>query len=222
MQIDSISLQAVIPCVFEHEKDSAAVAASDVWLVPGLTFRRGEVYTVDAASGMGKSSLCAFIFGTRTDYLGTISFDGRDVRSLHIADWCALRRSNIAYMPQNLDLFPQLSAIDNVLLKNRLTDFATEREIRAMLADLGLESRIDAPAAQLSVGQQQRVALVRAICQPFDFILLDEPVSHLDAANNRLCADMVQRAASRLGAAIIATSVGNPLALQGHVTKINL
>ena len=63
--------------------------------------------------------------------------------------------------------------------------------------------------ARLSIGQQQRVAIIRTLCQPCDFILLDEPVSHLDAANNRIVAQMVTDEARSQGAGVISTSVGN-------------
>lgn len=67
--------------------------------------------------------------------------------------------------------------------------------------------------ATLSIGQQQRVAVVRALCQPFDFMLLDEPVSHLDERNNRAVADLVDEEAKACGAAVVATSVGYSLRL---------
>ncbi|MDE6169730.1 MAG: ABC transporter ATP-binding protein, partial [Duncaniella sp.] len=63
------------------------------------------------------------------------------------------------------------------------------------------------------IGQQQRVAIVRALCQPFDFLLVDEPVSHLDARNNAAVASLIAEEASSRSAAIIATSVGNKLTL---------
>lgn len=87
-----------------------------------------------------------------------------------------------------------------------------------MLARLGLADRTDTPARKLSIGQQQRVAIIRSICQPFDFIILDEPVSHLDDENNRLAAEMIEQAASGQGAGIITTSVGNPLAIDALTT----
>ena len=71
----------------------------------------------------------------------------------------------------------------------------------------------DTPAALLSIGQQQRVAMIRALCQPFEFLLLDEPVSHLDDRNNETVASLVDEEAQRQGAAIITTSVGNHLAI---------
>ena len=72
------------------------------------------------------------------------------------------------------------------------------------------------PPPRLSLGQQQRVAFVRCLCQPFDFLLLDEPVSHLDAANGETLASLVVEEARRQGAGVLVTSVGNRLPLPYH------
>ena len=80
-----------------------------------------------------------------------------------------------------------------------------------MLDALGISSLAGRPVGQMSIGQMQRVAIVRALCQPFDFILLDEPVSHLDRDNNLAAANLILREARRQGASVITTSVGNPL-----------
>lgn len=217
--MQTITLSSVLPTVFGG--DGAASRGSQVWLTD-LELQRGTFYRIDASSGKGKTSLCAYIYGLRTDYTGRICFDGRDISQIDIDGWCALRRRHLAYLPQSLELFAELTAVENVLLKNRLTDMRSEADIRRMLDRVGLSDRADAPAGRLSVGQQQRVALVRALCQPFDFILLDEPVSHLDAANNRICADMVAEEARSRGAAVVATSVGNHLALPGDITVLSL
>ena len=73
---------------------------------------------------------------------------------------------------------------------------------------LEIADKADEPAARLSIGQQQRVAIVRSLCQPFDFLLLDEPVSHLDARNNTLVSQLILDEVNRQDAAVIATSVG--------------
>ena len=82
-----------------------------------------------------------------------------------------------------------------------------------MLETLEIARKADVPAGHLSVGQQQRVAIIRALCQPFDFLLIDEPVSHLDARNNRAVAAMIDAEARARGAGVIATSVGNKIVL---------
>lgn len=212
--MDRITLDGVLPRVFAGaEAEGGHVAASEVWLRPRLTLTRPGTYMVEAESGTGKSSMCSFIYGNRHDYTGTITFDGRDIRTLTVNDWCGIRRRHLALLPQEMRLFDALTAIDNILIKNRLTDRYTEAEIRDMLAELEVDAKADTPAAKLSIGQQQRVALVRTLCQPFDFILLDEPVSHLDARNNAMAARLVTRVAAQNDAAIVTTSVGNPLNL---------
>lgn len=210
--IQTITLSGMLPRVFINEN----IPASDVWKRE-LSFRRGEQYQIEAASGGGKSSLCAYIYGARIDFEGELKFDGTPSSAFSIAQWQEMRRRNIAYLPQELDLFPELSAWENIQLKNRLTGHASDRQIADWMEELGIAFRRDYPAGRMSIGQQQRVAIIRAVCQPFDFILLDEPVSHLDEENNRIAAAIITREAERQGAAVISTSVGNPLLLSNPV-----
>lgn len=211
--IKTITLRGVLPRVFSGADFREQLEASDVWLRPEVTFSVPGAYMIEAESGTGKSSLCAYIYGERTDYEGDILFDGENVRDFSVERWCRLRRESLAYLPQEMRLFPELSAMDNILIKNRLTDFRSESDILALLDRLALRHKAYEPAGRLSIGQQQRVATVRALCQPFDFILVDEPVSHLDARNNRAVAALVAGEAASRGASIIATSVGNKLEL---------
>lgn len=208
MKIENIEIEEALPRVFVSEK----IPESDVWK-SRLRLQRGGRYLIEAASGGGKSSLCAYLFGARTDYEGRILFNGEDIRRFPMDQWQELRRRNIAYLPQELALFPELTARENIMLKNRLTDHFTSGEIDGLMEKLGIASRADYPCGKMSIGQQQRVAIIRSICQPFDFIMLDEPVSHLDAANNRIAASIIAAEAARQGAAIISTSVGNALAI---------
>ena len=110
-------------------------------------------------------------------------------------------------------LFPELTVGQNIDLKNNRTHHKTRQEIMDCVELVGIAEKYDVLACHLSIGQMQRVALVRALCQPFDFIFLDERVSHLDARNNQIVAQMVSEEAQRQGAGIIATSVGNHLLL---------
>lgn len=213
MTIESITLRDTLPRVFREE----SIPPSDVWK-KSLTFERGKRYLIEAASGTGKSSLCAYIFGARTDYDGQILFNRQhDISTISPDEWQSLRRSSIAYLPQELALFPEMTALQNIMLKNSLTDALTEKEIRNYLDELGIGHRTDYPVGRMSIGQQQRVAIIRAICQPFSFLLLDEPVSHLDARNNAIAARILMHEAARYDAAIIATSVGNQLLLPDSI-----
>lgn len=206
----------MLPRVFVNEN----IPESDVW-DEELTLYRGSNYLIEAASGGGKSSMCAYIYGARVDYEGELSFNGKDTRGFSIAEWQEIRRRHIAYLPQELDLFPELTAWENIQLKNTLTNHLGDKDIERMLDELGIASRRDYPAGRMSIGQQQRVAIIRSLCQPFDFILLDEPVSHLDEGNNRIVAGMIAHEAERQGAAVISTSVGNPLLLP-NAKKLSL
>lgn len=205
-RMERIELINTLPRVFAGQPG----IKSEVWLKT-LTFERGKKYLISAESGCGKSSLCAYLYGYRKDYEGEFRFDNRSISEISVEEWCEIRRCHIAYLPQEMRLFPELTAMENVELKNRLTGFKTTAEIRALFERLGIADRIDRPAGKLSIGQQQRVAIIRTVCQPCDFFLLDEPVSHLDGTNNRIVADIITEEASRTGAAVIATSVGNNL-----------
>lgn len=208
IDIHSITLSDTLPKVFETED----IPLSHVWRRE-ITFRKGEYYVVEAASGTGKSSLCAYIYGNRRDYIGTIRFDDTDIRSISPSHWQQIRRTQLAYLPQELDLFPELTALDNIRLKNGLTNHVDDETIHAWLRELGIDSRTHYPVGKMSIGQQQRVAIIRSICQPFTFLIIDEPVSHLDNRNNEIAARIILSEAERQGATIIATSVGNRIGI---------
>lgn len=206
--INKIELRATVPHVFEAEKIVSEVWRSDV------SFERGRNYLIEAGSGTGKSSLCSYIYGSRNDFHGTILFDGVDVRGFNVDKWQQLRRSSIAYLPQELSLFPEMTALQNVELKNKLTGYASEKQIAEWFEELGISKRMHYPVGKMSIGQQQRVAIIRALCQPFSFIMLDEPVSHLDDVNNEISANIIMREAEKQGASVIATSVGNNIKIK--------
>ncbi|MCM1355479.1 MAG: ATP-binding cassette domain-containing protein [Staphylococcus sp.] len=213
---EEIRLQRVLPVVFRGSETEAPVKDSELWLREEVSFSRGRYYLIEAESGTGKSSLCAYIYGSRRDYDGKILFDGKDISTFGIGHWCELRRRSLAYLPQEMRLFPELTVMENIQIKNRLTGFRTDREIHDLLDRLEIAHKADSPAGRLSVGQQQRVAIIRALCQPFDFLLIDEPVSHLDARNNEAVARLIDEESRKTGAAIIATSVGNKIHLPDY------
>lgn len=210
--ISNISLKNVLPRVFAGSERELPVKDSQVWLRE-LDFTAPNSYLIEAESGTGKSSLCSYIYGNRHDYSGEILFDGENIRTFSISQWCELRTRAIALLPQEMRLFPALTVKENILIKNRLTDFKTESEILEMLRRLEISEKTNQLVSRLSVGQQQRVAIVRALCQPFDFLILDEPVSHLDERNNTIVSSLIADEVKSQSASIIATSVGNKISL---------
>ncbi|HEU4719175.1 MAG TPA: ATP-binding cassette domain-containing protein [Bacteroidia bacterium] len=165
-------------------------------------------YLVEAPSGTGKTTLVSIMYGMRHDYDGDVLLDGKNVRKFSISDWEALRRDLISAVFQDLRLFPQLSAEENIAVKNQLTGALKEDEIRSMAETLGIGNKLGQRCGTLSLGQQQRVAIIRALAQPFRMILLDEPFSHLDEENSRKAAEMISSFCERNKAALVLTSLG--------------
>ena len=206
--MNTITLQQTLPQVFAGRD----TIISDVWH-QSLEFVKGEKVLIEAASGTGKSSLCSYIYGYRNDYQGIICFDGKNIQSLGVNEWVEIRKSSLSMLFQDLRLFTELSAWENVQIKNSLTGFKSKKEIKTWFEALGIVDKWEVPLGKLSFGQQQRVALIRALCQPFDFIFLDEPVSHLDDENGRIMASILAEEAERQGAGIVVTSIGKHLEL---------
>lgn len=201
--MQTIELHAVLPEVFSGRNG----IVSDIWHRE-VSFKKGNTYLIEAASGTGKSSLCSFLYGYRSDYQGMICFDGENIKNLNVKQWVELRRKHLSILFQELRLFPELTALENVKLKNGLTGYCKTKEIKAWFERLGIADKTDQKAGLMSWGQQQRVAFVRALCQPFDFILLDEPISHLDDGNGRIMADILNEELTKRGATAILTSIG--------------
>lgn len=212
--MDEIVLKNALPVVFEERR---SLLNSDVWLKE-LSFKKGETVLIEADSGTGKSSLCSYIFGYRKDFSGQICFDSTDINKLKVKDWVKLREKSLSILWQELRLFPELSAWENVMIKNSLTHFQTEQQISSWFELLGIADKKDSKIGRMSFGQQQRVAMIRSLCQPFDFIFADEPISHLDDKNSSIMGQILLSEARRQGAGVIVTSIGKHMDLD--YTKI--
>mgnify|MGYP002626133569 CR=1 FL=1 len=214
--MNKINLINLLPDVFQGRND----IHSKVWL-NDIEFVKGEYYLLEANSGTGKSSLLSYIYGYRTDYQGKILFDDEDVHNLSIGQWTMLRKKHISLVWQELRLFTELTALENVRIKNSLTGHQKKKTIENWFDILGIAEKKDTLVAKMSYGQQQRVALIRALCQPFDFLMLDEPISHLDEANSAIMSNVIMEEVKKQGAAIIATSIGKRLELPyNHILNL--
>ena len=206
--MNTIILKHTLPQVFAQRSD----IVSDVWL-KDIIFEKGKTYLLEANSGTGKSSLCSFVYGYRKDYQGRIFFDEQNILQLTVKQWVDQRKKHLSLLWQDLRLFPELSAFENVQLKNKLTGFQKKKTIEEWFDRLGIDDKKNALVGQMSFGQQQRVALIRALCQPFDFLFADEPVSHLDDSNSQIMADILQEEVEKQGAGLIVTSIGKRMEL---------
>lgn len=206
--MNTIRLKKTLPHVFKQRTNMS----SEIWL-QDICFEKGKTYLIEAASGTGKSSMCSYILGYRNDYYGQIMFDETDISQLRISDWVSIRKNSISHLFQELRLFPELTALENVEIKNKLTKKASSKQITDWFARLGISDKLHSKLGIMSFGQQQRVAMIRALVQPFDFILLDEPISHLDPDNSRIMGEIMTEEAQEQGAGIIITSIGKHMDL---------
>ena len=205
----TITFQHVLPQIFASRND----LVSEIWN-KDVTFQKGKTYLIEAESGKGKSTFCSYITGYREDYSGTILFDETETRSLQVKDWVEIRKKHISQLFQELRLFPELTAYENVEIKNKLTGSKTQQEIKTWFERLGIADKWDAKVGRMSFGQQQRVALMRALVQPFDFLLTDEPISHLDDANAHIMGEILMEEVRAQGAGVIVTSIGKHIELE--------
>lgn len=206
--METIRLNNLVPHVFAQSGD----LGSAVWR-RDVTFHKGHLYLVEAESGKGKSTFCSYLLGYRHDYSGELYFDDRLASRLRVADWVAIRQTHVSHLFQELRLFPELTAMENVEIKNKLTGFKSPKEIESWFERLDIADKRDSKIGLMSFGQQQRVALIRALAQPFDFLLADEPISHLDDNNSKVMGELLMEEARKQGAGVIITSIGKHMAL---------
>lgn len=175
---------------------------SDVWNRE-LEFRAPEYLFVQAPSGTGKTTLVHSLYGNRRDYTGTISWDGKAIGDLGPEELATLRAGRLSVIFQDMRLFPSLSTWDNLELKRSLGNIISPEELRDWMQRLGIADKKDSLAATLSYGEQQRVAILRSLLQPFSWILMDEPFSHLDQNNTRIAAALILEQVQRHNAGML-------------------
>lgn len=180
-----LQIKQVLPNPLQ-EKNSSEIWNKDWDLTPS------EQVFLRAASGKGKSTLIHILYGLRNDYVGSIFFNNKNIKNNSAEDWALLRQKELSIVFQDLRLFDELSIIDNIAIKNNLTPGRSMMQSKEQLGLLGLASKLDQKAGTLSYGEKQRVAIVRALAQPFSWLLLDEPFSHLDDKNIEKAAALIQ------------------------------
>lgn len=211
--METIRFDNVLPQVFSQRND----LESQIWKQDAV-FKKGHLYLVEADSGKGKSTFCSYVVGYRHDYTGHVYFDDTDTSTFKVKDWVNMRQRHVSHLFQELRLFPELTAMENIQIKNKLTGFKTEKQIKEWFEMLGIGDKLDAKIGRMSFGQQQRVAMIRALVQPFDFILADEPISHLDDNNSRIMGEIMMTEAKAQGAGVIVTSIGKHIDLNYEKT----
>ena len=197
-----ISLQQVVPVFLEESK----TASSQLWNQT-LSFTKGENIHIIAPSGSGKTSFIHFLYGLRKDYTGKILYDDNDIKNFDAEKFSTWRQQYISIIFQDLRLFTEQTVLQNLEIKRLLSPWHKESRITAMAKRLGIANKLHKLCNTCSYGEQQRIAIIRALQQPFDFLLLDEPFSHLDENNRQIAMELMEEEAAERKASIILTDL---------------
>jgi putative ABC transport system ATP-binding protein len=200
----NIALRQLYPVSFTPVNDSK----SDLWKKEVILDSPGK-YLLIASSGSGKSTLSGFLYGFRTDYSGELSIDGKTSSSFSITEWTELRKNKLAIVFQDLRLFEQLTVEENLNVKAKLTNEKLNIDTKDGANRLGILNLFARKVSTLSMGQKQRVAILRALLQPFEFLIMDEPFSHLDPANAQNAIQFIHETCQQQNAGFLLTSLND-------------
>lgn len=183
-------------------------------LLDGVSFAcaSGSLTALCGASGSGKSSLLAIVAGLTAPAAGRVALMGRDLGALSDRQLTALRRKDLALIFQSYNLFPTLTALENAAYG--LAGERRRERAFAALERLGLGARAEQYPNRLSGGEQQRVAVARALAREPRVLLADEPTAALDPANAAMILEALRTAAREAGAAVLMIS-HDPAMLKG-------
>ena len=216
--------------VFDHvipEPLKEFIQPNSIWN-KHFTFEAGQMYQIIAPSGKGKSTLVGLLAGTRGDFLGNVLLEGQNSKGLSHMNWAKWRALQCSILFQDLQLFPALTAFDNIQLTSEINQIhegkthqshhvQNAQTIQQWALSLGIDSKMNQKVSQLSFGQMQRVAIIRALNRPFKWIVLDEPFSHLDQTNSNIALSLIQEVARAQNAGIIITSLDERYAVSGFI-----
>ena len=184
-----------------------------------LTVPSGQYVSIVGPSGSGKSTLLGLIAGLDEPTTGEIAIDGVEISGLDEDALARLRGRKIGVVFQFFHLVPSLTAFENVLVPLEIAGAARARErAAALLSEVGLEGRAGHYPAQLSGGEQQRIAIARAHANEPPILLADEPTGNLDGANGRHVVDLLRRVHRSRGTTIVLVTHDRELAAGADVT----
>lgn len=210
-----IQLQQIVPVPL---KDKFSKRGSDVWN-NNLQFAPGDWIKIKAPSGTGKTTLVHILYKLRSDYEGTILWNNTPLQQITGDALAAMRQQQVSIVFQDLRLFPNLTARENIELNRVLQEpYCESSTIDAMVEVLGITHILHQKAALCSYGEQQRIAIIRALVQPFSWLLMDEPFSHLDQQNITKAAALIAAECTKRNAGIILTDLEDDTFFKYHKT----
>ncbi len=193
-----ILLQQIIPTYFEGQQ----ISGSEIW-GKNITFTKGEHVHIVAPSGSGKTSLIHFLYGLRKDYEGTILYEKENIKNFSLEKFSTFRQKKLSIVFQDLRLFTDQTVRENIELKRQLNPYHPTEKIDEMANRLGIANKLNKLAKTCSYGEQQRIAIIRSLLQPFDFLLLDEPFSNLDEVNRNKAFELIDEECKHRNASML-------------------
>jgi putative ABC transport system ATP-binding protein len=191
-------IRSLLPTYFEQ----SVTQTSEIW-GKELVFDKGEFIKIVAPSGSGKSSLINFLYGMRNEYNGSISYADKNIGQFSLEELARHRKDHLSIVFQDLRLFPDQTVRQNIEIKRQLNPFHPAEKITEMADRLGIVSKLSSRCGTCSYGEQQRIAIIRSLMQPFSILLLDEPFSHLDNKNSEKAMELMLEEANARKATII-------------------
>jgi putative ABC transport system ATP-binding protein len=169
-----------------------------------LNVSKGEIIILLGKSGSGKSTLLNIISGIDIPDSGSVLIDGTDITKLSEKERTLVRRNKVGFIFQFFNLIPTLTVKENLLLPLELTGTNnTEEKINSILSEVGLANRANTYPDKLSGGEQQRIAIARALIHNPDIILADEPTGNLDYETGLQIVDLLDRVVKKKGKTMI-------------------
>jgi len=169
-----------------------------------LSISKGEIIILLGKSGSGKSTLLNIISGIDVPDGGSVSIDGTDITKLSEKERTLTRRNKIGFIFQFFNLIPTLTVKENLQLPLELNnDDNQEERIKSILTEVGLLDRANTYPDKLSGGEQQRIAIARALIHNPDIILADEPTGNLDYETGLQIVDLLDRVVKKKGKTMI-------------------
>lgn len=195
-----------------REPDGGTLPILDV---PQFDLAAGEQVVLVGPSGGGKSTLLNVIAGITTADSGEVIIDGVDITRLHEAARDRFRATRIGYVFQTFNLLPGFTALENVLLGMSFSGKRADRpHARELLERVGLGHRLTHRPQQLSVGEQQRVAVARALANSPSLLLADEPTANVDFANQETVLRLLREACAENGVSLLLVTHAQEVASQ--------
>ncbi|MDY4920664.1 MAG: ATP-binding cassette domain-containing protein [Phascolarctobacterium sp.] len=190
--------------------------------VPEIKLEQGDALVLDGPSGSGKTTILHLVSGLLAPDSGSITFAGEELTQLEPAARACWRAQNVGYVLQKLNLLPELTVMENILLplcweKQETDEEALRVRAQELLRRVGLQGKERLTPLRLSIGEQQRVAVVRALLRKPALVLADEPTASLDKHNGELVLALLQRLC-RENQAILLLSTHDE-AIKSHFAK---